>query len=134
MATDSNPSKPVPKAKPAPVQRAEPVAQPAGQQAMQSQASAAEATSPDDDPNEAAPTSGKFVLFAAVPSWLVSLVFHMVLLIVLALAAVPQITQELERVMEASMKPEAEEETVEEFEVQEIEMVEVEAILDAHLS
>ena len=129
MATDPHPSKPsaaVPKANPAPAKRAERVAQPAGQQAMQSQAATAETDSPDDEAAEDAPRSGRFVLFNAVPAWLVSLVFHMVLLIILAITLQPQIAKELDRVMEATMNPEAEEETVEEFEVQEIEMVEVE--------
>ena len=104
MATDSSPSKPrpaVPKAKPAPAQRAMPVAQPAGQQAMQAQAQQAQSAPDDDDGDEdGAQPRGRFILFNAVPSWLVSLVFHKILLIVLALAAMPQISQELERVEE----------------------------------
>ncbi|MCA9210432.1 MAG: terpene cyclase/mutase family protein, partial [Planctomycetales bacterium] len=95
---------------------------PAQQQAMAAQAQAtAQTAEPDEEGDEESYGTGgkRFILFNAVPSWMVSMVVHAVLLIVLAMLSMPSIADKAATVL--NFAPNAdEEEELEELEIQEI--------------
>jgi hypothetical protein len=83
-----------------------------------------ETTEPTDEEQDAGDTSHRFLLFAAVPSWLVSMVVHAVLLMILALVTLPEKGPLEQIVAIANLNEETEE--IQEFEEEEIEPVNVE--------
>jgi len=97
-------------AKPAPRPAAPAAANASQQQALADKArqSAAEAHDEDDEFEEEGGMS-RFMMFAAVPSWLVSMVVHILLLIVLAFLQMPKVEQDpILRTQTAVEEPEPE--------------------------
>jgi hypothetical protein len=71
---------------------------------------------------------GRFLLFAAVPSWLVSMILHALLLMMLALLSFPEQSTSDQIVALTSTRAEVEE--IDEIEDEEIEPVDVQAFMD----
>lgn len=96
------------------------------QQSMAAQAAEAEVLEEDEEYEEEESSSGRgtrFILLNAVPSWLVSMVVHAVLLIVLALLS---FGPEIEKAVTTLSVATAVEEELEEFEIEEFEPIDME--------
>ena len=101
---------------------------PPEQQSMAAQAADADVLDDDEEEDEEqAPTGrrGHFILLTAMPSWMVSMVVHAVLLIVLALLS---FGPEIEKVVTTLSIGNTEEEELEEFEMEEFEPIDVETM------
>ena len=99
-------------------------AKPESQVALSQSADAAADVEPqqDEEPAAAPPVAHRFLLFAAVPSWLVSMIFHVIMLMVLALLTLPEV-EKITRILTVNHSEQSEE--VEEFEVEQLEPIEV---------
>jgi hypothetical protein len=112
MATQSSPS--LPEAKPL-VAGAPLAGDGNGHAAPQAAVMAAEAEPVDEEEleEETHPHQGRFMMLLAVPSWLVSMVFHIIVLILLALMSMPMPTKKPPPTLEVGTNEELEE--LEEF-------------------
>ena len=99
---------------------------PAGQQAMATKSRQASQDDYDDDEEEYEEEGGsnRFLLFAAVPSWLTSMVFHIIVLLILAL--IPIAVRTVDNYREITIgDTDKDVEEIEEFEEEEVEKLDM---------
>ena len=124
-AAAAAPVAPRPANRPAPAAQVPPQKPAPAQQAVMA-AAPASAAGGAEDPEENNGATGRFILFNAVPSWMVSMVVHIVLLMILALVTFGPEAEQI--IQEFTMGPDTNEdiEKIEEFEEVEIQELNVE--------